>query len=69
MPSSQTDDDATDGAGKSELDSILVQGLQRQGSLQYTLEEERLVLKKLDRHLVLFIAVLYMLGFLDRSSM
>ncbi|KAL8761733.1 MAG: hypothetical protein Q9184_002175 [Pyrenodesmia sp. 2 TL-2023] len=57
-----------DGAGKSELDSISVQGLQRQRSLQYTLEEERLVLRKFDRHLVLFIALLYMLGFLDRSN-
>ena len=31
-------------------------------------EEEKAVVRKLDRHLVLFIAFLYMLSFLDRSS-
>lgn len=36
--------------------------------LLYTPEEERTVLKKLDRRLVLFMALLYMLSFLDRSS-
>ena len=34
----------------------------------FTADEERVVVKKLDRHLVLFIAFLYMLSFLDRSS-
>lgn len=34
----------------------------------YSLEEERVVVRKLDRHLVLFLALLYMLSFLDRSS-
>lgn len=34
----------------------------------YTPDEEQLVLKKLDRRLVLFMALLYMLSFLDRSS-
>ena len=33
-----------------------------------TAEEEAMVLKKLDRHLVLLLAVLYMLSFLDRSN-
>ncbi|MCJ1328643.1 hypothetical protein MMC10_005320 [Thelotrema lepadinum] len=33
-----------------------------------TPEEEAAVLKKLDRHLVLFLALLYMLSFLDRSN-
>ncbi|KAL9023246.1 MAG: hypothetical protein Q9180_008313, partial [Flavoplaca navasiana] len=33
----------------------------------YSSEEEQAVLRKFDRHLVLFIALLYMLGFLDRS--
>ena len=37
-------------------------------SLRYTPEEERVVVKKLDRRLVLFVAFLYMLSFLDRSS-
>ena len=36
--------------------------------LPYTAEEERAVVKKLDRRLVLFVALLYMLSFLDRSS-
>lgn len=34
----------------------------------YTPDEERAVIKVLDRRLVLFIALLYMLSFLDRSS-
>lgn len=34
----------------------------------YTPAEERAVVKKFDRRLVLFIALLYMLSFLDRSS-
>lgn len=36
--------------------------------LLYTPAEERAVLRKLDRRLVLFMALLYMLSFLDRSS-
>ena len=34
----------------------------------YTREEEAAVIKTFDRRLVLFIALLYMLSFLDRSS-
>lgn len=34
----------------------------------FTADEEKVVVRKLDRHLVLFIAFLYMLSFLDRSS-
>lgn len=34
----------------------------------YTPDEDKAVLKKLDRRLVLFMALLYMLSFLDRSS-
>ena len=34
----------------------------------YTPDEERAVVRKLDRKLVLFVALLYMLSFLDRSS-
>jgi hypothetical protein len=34
----------------------------------YSPEEEREVVKKLDRKLVLFLAILYLLSFLDRSS-
>jgi len=35
----------------------------------YTPDEEQSVIKKFDRRLVLFVALLYMLSFLDRSSM
>lgn len=35
---------------------------------EYTPEEERGVVKRLDKRLVLFLAFLYMLSFLDRSS-
>lgn len=34
----------------------------------FTADEEKAVIRKLDRRLVLFIAFLYMLSFLDRSS-
>lgn len=34
----------------------------------FTVDEEKAIVKKLDRHLVLFIAFIYMLSFLDRSS-
>ncbi|KAL8934509.1 MAG: hypothetical protein Q9211_005190 [Gyalolechia sp. 1 TL-2023] len=37
-------------------------------SLHYTPSEEEAVVRKFDRRLVLFIACLYMLGFLDRSN-
>ncbi len=35
----------------------------------YTPDEERSVIRKFDKKLVLFVALLYMLSFLDRSSM
>lgn len=35
---------------------------------QYTAEEEQDVVRKFDRRLVIFVALLYMLSFLDRSS-
>ncbi|KAI4232896.1 MAG: hypothetical protein LQ349_004719 [Xanthoria aureola] len=38
------------------------------GFALYSSEEEQTVLRKFDRHLVLFIALLYMLCFLDRSN-
>jgi hypothetical protein len=37
-------------------------------SKEYTDEEEQVIVRKLDRRLTLFIALLYMLSFLDRSS-
>lgn len=38
-------------------------------AIAYTAVEERAVVRKFDRRLVLFVALLYMLSFLDRSSM
>ncbi|GAB7355084.1 hypothetical protein MBLNU459_g5671t1 [Dothideomycetes sp. NU459] len=43
-------------------------GIGMQSFELYTPDEERRVLKKLDTKLVLFVAVLYMLSFLDRSN-
>ena len=37
-------------------------------SKTYTVEEEKAIVRKFDRRLVLFMALLYMLSFLDRSS-
>ncbi|KAL9603647.1 MAG: hypothetical protein Q9179_002134 [Wetmoreana sp. 5 TL-2023] len=50
------------------LDSGLVHHFPPGDSLSYVQEEERSVIRKFDRHLVLFVAFLYMLGFLDRSN-
>ena len=41
----------------------------KESFMLYTRDEQQNVLKKLDRRLVLFVAMLYMLSFLDRSSM
>ena len=41
---------------------------QTTASESYTEEEAQTVVRKLDRRLVLFLAFLYMLSFLDRSS-
>lgn len=35
----------------------------------YTVHEEKAIVRKFDRHLVLLIALMYLLAFLDRSSM
>jgi len=35
----------------------------------FSADEERRVVRKLDRRMVLFVALLYLLSFLDRSSM
>ncbi len=45
-----------------------VEQLRKEGFVLYTPEEEQAVIRKLDRRLVLFVAFLYMLSFLDRSS-
>lgn len=41
----------------------------RRKKASYTPDEEAAVVRKLDRRLVVFVAGLYMLSFLDRSSM
>ena len=40
----------------------------KESFMLYTPDEESNIVKKLDRRLVLFVATLYMLSFLDRSS-
>jgi len=45
-----------------------VEQIRKERFILYTSDEERAVVKKLDRNLVLFVAFLYMLSFLDRSS-
>lgn len=73
--SSDDDDDddggSDDGDGFYELRERVPReiGGRRRNGLAYTAEEERAVVKKLDRRLVLFVAFLYMLSFLDRSSL
>jgi hypothetical protein len=58
----------------SELEYKTRHRLRRQMSIgaganaEYTEEEEKEVVKRLDKRLVLFLALLYMLSFLDRSS-
>lgn len=60
--------DASDEVEKLSFNSTSEQDLPTEESMLYTFEEEQAVLRKFDRRLVLFIAFLYMLGFLDRSS-
>ncbi|PSR78006.1 major facilitator superfamily domain-containing protein, partial [Coniella lustricola] len=43
-------------------------GNENENELVYTLDEERAVVRKFDRRLVLFVALLYLLSFLDRSN-
>ncbi|KAL9586936.1 MAG: hypothetical protein Q9203_003691 [Teloschistes exilis] len=52
-----------DSPGPEDQDPISVRHLR-----SFTSDEEKAVVRKFDRHLVLFIALLYMLGFLDRSN-
>ncbi|KAM3086247.1 hypothetical protein ACMFMG_000384 [Clarireedia jacksonii] len=67
----EVDDDSTD----DEADGGYHDGRRRRGSIStvqsyqlYTPDEERAVVRKLDKKLVLFVAFLYMLSFLDRSN-
>ena len=51
-----------------DIDSGSDQDPASEAPLHFTHDEEQAVVSKFDRHLILFIAFLYMLGFLDRSS-
>lgn len=62
------EDALLDEAERIELKFVPDQDLQPQESLLCSSEEEQTVIRKFDRHLVLFIAFLYMSSFLDRSS-
>ena len=64
---SDAEEDESDNEDNFEIDK---NELRRAGSMSkgFTDEEERAVIKKLDRRLVLFLGFLYMLSFLDRSS-
>jgi hypothetical protein len=65
-PNSEAEDEALNGrhlprARRASIDSA-------QSYELYTPDEDRAVLRRLDRKLVLFMALLYCLSFLDRSS-
>ncbi len=73
-PSSGTSSQAADDRYAS-ADESLVRAQRRRPSVSttasfqlYTPDEEQAVVRKFDRRLVLFVALLYMLSFLDRSS-
>ena len=62
VPTSPLDDDDNDhNARRLSFDSV-------QSYELYTPDEDKTVLKKLDRRLVSFLALLYCLSFLDRTS-
>lgn len=67
IPHNLQDDQVKDVSTDSDSDDSDSQGITPSHTL-YTPDEERAVLKKLDRRLVLFLAALYLLAFLDRSS-
>ena len=63
--------DSDSNVSSSTLDNDLMNQAEQDGaedSTTYTAEEERTVVRRLDRRLVLFLALLYLLAFLDRSS-
>jgi hypothetical protein len=70
-------DEKDEGEEEDEFDGAAVDDIRRRGrrrgsvaSFQlYTPDEERSVVRKFDRRLVVFVALLYMVSFLDRSSM
>ena len=72
----RTSVDVEVGEGENESEKATLDLRNRRGSdatdqtfMLYTPDEEQSVVEKFDRRLVLFVALLYMLSFLDRSSM
>ena len=63
-----SDDEGDDNIGRPRGRPARQNRLDGRAAQTYTASEERAVLRKLDRHLVFFLAILYMLSFLDRSS-
>lgn len=71
LPGHTPDDEDEPSESEDEIDTYKhVRPLRRVGteSKEYTDEEEDVVVRKLDRKLVLFLGFLYMLSFLDRSN-
>ncbi|KAL2349736.1 major facilitator superfamily domain-containing protein [Cryomyces antarcticus] len=64
----EQEEDARGGAEEKEHRVRRRRGTSIQSFELYTPDEEKAVLRKLDRRLVLFMALLYMLSFLDRSN-
>lgn len=62
------DEDGEEEKGISDLPSRRGSTATDKTFMLYTPDEERSVVRKFDRRLVLFIALLYILSFLDRSS-
>ena len=62
VPAQHLDNDEEYSVGKGYESPVMV------ARKRYTREEEQQVIKKFDRRLVLFMALLYLLSFLDRSS-
>ena len=62
------DFDSLLGTSDDDLDDAEVNNGTEKAYPRFTPDEERAVVRKLDRRLVLFIAFIYMLSFLDRSS-
>ena len=65
-----TENAESESSDSEEDDETKPRRLERVGTMSkdYTDAEEQTVLRKFDRRLVLFIALLYMLSFLDRSN-
>ena len=68
LPRTASDSSLLSAAKSYEDSGEHAEGCRTESLNTFTFDEEKAVVRKLDRHLVLFIAFLYMLSFLDRSS-